>query len=160
MHPFASVPVTIYVVVDDGAAVTDEPVVLLKPVAGDQLYVLAPLDVSIVDNPAQNATGGEIFTTGIGLTVTVTCVVSEHPSEFPITVYVVVELGLAETEEPVVLLKPIDGLHVYVFAPLAESVPVCPAQMVTGGTVTMGTGFTVTVTCAVAVQPNEVPVTV
>ena len=44
-----SVPVTVYVVVDVGLAVTVAPVVLLKPVAGLQLYVLAPPAVNVVD---------------------------------------------------------------------------------------------------------------
>jgi hypothetical protein len=36
VQPFTSVPVTVYVVVDVGFAVTVEPVVALSPVAGDQ----------------------------------------------------------------------------------------------------------------------------
>ena len=47
MHPFTSVPVTVYVVVEVGLAVTVEPVVELSPVAGDQMYVTAPLAVSV-----------------------------------------------------------------------------------------------------------------
>ena len=72
VHPFISVPVTVYVVVEVGDAVTDEPVVLLNPVEGLQLYVLAPLAVRVVDCPAQIATGGLTVTTGSGLTVKVT----------------------------------------------------------------------------------------
>ncbi len=49
-----------------------------------------------------------------------------------------VTIGLAETDEPVVLLNPMAGLHVYVFAPLAASVVDCPAQIVAGETDTMG----------------------
>jgi hypothetical protein len=33
-HPFASVPVTVYVVVFSGVAITEDPVVADKPVAG------------------------------------------------------------------------------------------------------------------------------
>ena len=46
-------------------------------------------------------------------------------------------------------------------APLAASEVAWPAHMGAGvGTVTTGSGFTVMVTCAVAVQPLDVPVTV
>jgi hypothetical protein len=46
------------------------------------------------------------------LTVTVTCVVAVHPLlPVPVTVYVVVEDGEAVTDEPVVLLNPVGGLH-------------------------------------------------
>ena len=41
-HPFAFVPITVYVVVEAGAAVTEGPVVADNPVAGDQAYVTAP----------------------------------------------------------------------------------------------------------------------
>ena len=36
VQPLLSVPVTVYVEVEDGFAVTVEPVVALSPVAGDQ----------------------------------------------------------------------------------------------------------------------------
>ena len=71
-------------------------------------------------------------------------------------------MGLAVTGDPLVLLKPVEGLQLYVFAPPAVNVVDCPEQIVTGGeTVTTGNGFTVTVTCAVLVQPGaDVAVTV
>jgi hypothetical protein len=48
-----------------------------------------------------------------------------------------------------------------VFDPLAKSVADCPEQIGAGvETFTTGTGLTVTVTCAVAVHPLDVPVTV
>jgi hypothetical protein len=72
-----------------------------------------------------------------------------------------VETGFATTEEPVVALNEVVGLHVYEFAPLAVSVVDCPLQIVAEETVTTGRGFTVTVTCVVAVHPLlSVPVTV
>ena len=112
VHPAAEVPVTVYVVVDVGLAVTVDAVVLLKPEEGLQLYVFAPPAVNVVDCPKQIATGGETVTTGNGLTVTVTCAVAVHPAaDVPVTVYVVVEEGLAVTDEPVVLLKPVEGLQ-------------------------------------------------
>jgi hypothetical protein len=67
-------------------------------------------------------TFGETVTTGTGFTVTVTCAVAVQPSASPVTVYVVVEFGVAVTVEPVAELNPVAGLHEYVFAPLALSV--------------------------------------
>ena len=71
-----------------------------------------------------------------------------------------VEDGLAVTDEPVVALNAVDGLQVYVFAPVAASVVLCPTQIVTGATVMVGWLAIVTVTCAVAVHPLASPVTV
>jgi hypothetical protein len=46
-EPHVPLPVTVYVVVVAGVAVTVAPVVALKPVAGDQLYVKPPEAVSV-----------------------------------------------------------------------------------------------------------------
>src|SRR5258705_6612986 len=96
----------------------------------------------------------ETVTTGIGLIVTVTCAVAVHPDASPVTVYVVVEDGLDATDEPVVALNAVEGLHEYVLAPLAVNVADCPAQPAAGVlTVTTGTGLTVTVTTVEPVHP-------
>ena len=50
--------------VDDGFAETLAPVVLLRPVAGDQAYVLAPLAVNVVGCPLQIAVLGETVMAG------------------------------------------------------------------------------------------------
>ena len=61
---------------------------------------------------------------------------------------------------PVVALNAVGGLHAYVFAPLAVRVADCPLQMVcVGETESTGSGFTVTVTCAVEMHPFKSPVT-
>ena len=72
----------------------------------------------------------------------------------------VVAFGFAVTDEPVVALSAVEGLHVYVLAPLAVSVALCPAQIVAGETLITGWLAIVTVTCAVAVHPLASPVTV
>lgn len=56
----------------------------------------------------------------------------------PMTVYVVVLAGVDVTDEPVELLNEAEGLHIYVFAPLAVKVVDCPAQIVAGETDTIG----------------------
>ena len=49
-----------------------------------------------------------------------------HPfTSVPVTVYVVVTVGLAVTELPLVVARPVPGFHTYIFAPVAvkETVP-------------------------------------
>ena len=123
--------------------------------------MLAPLAVSVVLCPIHIDAGATV-TFGWLAIVTVTCAVAVHPSASPVTVYVIVEVGLATTVAPVVVFNEVAGLHVYVFAPLAVSVVFCPVQMVMfGETVTTGIGFTVTVVCADAEHPfASVPVTI
>ena len=69
---------------------------------------------------------------------------------------------MAVTLDPFVELRFVDGVQLYVLAPLAVSDADAPLQIGEGvATVTTGRGFTVTVTCAVAEQPfASVPVTV
>ena len=56
------------------------------------------------------AGGGVTEITGSGFTFTVTCVDAVQPlPSVPVTVYVVVEVGLAVTVEPVVALSPVAG---------------------------------------------------
>jgi len=73
--------------------------------------VLAPDADNVADCPWQIDAGGTVMT-GSGLTVTVTCAVCVHPLRVPVTVYVVVVVGLAVTLAPVVLLNPVGGDHV------------------------------------------------
>jgi hypothetical protein len=92
VHPAVLVPVTVYVVV--ALSVT----VLLAPVPNppDQLYVLAPLAVNSELAPEHIAAGlADADTVGNGFTVNVTVAVPVHPAALvPVTVYVVVELGV------------------------------------------------------------------
>ena len=83
-----------------------------------------------------------------------------HPAALvPVTVYVVVELGVTVLLAP--LPNPPDQL--YVFAPLAVNTELAPLHIAAGLAVaaTDGNGFTVTLTVAVPVHPAVlVPVTV
>src|SRR5258707_14218846 len=105
---------------------------------------------------------GKPATTGMGFTVTVICAEAEHPfASVPITVYEIVEDGLAVTDEPAVELNAVAGLQEYVLAPPAVRVTDCPAQIAAGlVTVTTGSGFTVTVTSSLWLHALDVPVTV
>jgi hypothetical protein len=82
------VPVTVYVVVAVGVAVTDVPVVADKPVPGAQTYVSAPLAVR-TEFPPEQMVGfaGVIVITGFGFTVKVMVDVPVHPfPSVPVTV--------------------------------------------------------------------------
>ena len=61
--PSASVPVTVYVVLTEGLAITVAPVVVFNPVAGDHVYVFAPFAVNVADEPPHTeGLDGEITT--------------------------------------------------------------------------------------------------
>ena len=93
-----------------GLEVTEAPDIVDNPVAGDQEYVVPPLAVSVVDPPAQILTGAPALMVGNGLTVTVTEDVSLHPEPLkPVTVYVVVAVGLAVTDAPDIAESPVAG---------------------------------------------------
>lgn len=112
VHPLTEVPVMVYVVVAVGHAFTLEPVVALSAVLGVQVYVLAPLAVSVAQLPWQIVAGGTVIV-GVGFTVTVTTCVSVHPLALvPVIVYEVVTVGHALTLAPVVALSAVLGVHV------------------------------------------------
>jgi len=134
VHPAVLVPVTVYVVV--ALSVT----VLLAPVPNppDQLYVLAPLAVNSELAPEHIAAGlADADTVGNGFTVTVTVAVPVHPAVLvPVTVYVVVALGVT------VLLAPVPNPpdQLYVLAPLAVKTVLCPEHIILGLALTDNTG--------------------
>jgi hypothetical protein len=74
------VPVTVYIVVAEGVAVTTAPVVVLRPVAGIHEYVVAPDAVSVEDEPLHIVPAEALALTG-GATVTVTDEVLLHEDE-------------------------------------------------------------------------------
>ena len=72
-------------------------------------------------------------------------------------------MGVATTDVPVVVFKPAEGDHEYVFAPPAVNVRDCEAQAivaVVGDTVVVGKGFTVIETLAAALHVVTGSVTV
>lgn len=77
--------------------------------------------------PPHTSLAPDIEHVGIGFTVTV--IVAERwqpvPSvDVPVTVYVVVVVGLATTVTPLVVFKPVAGLQVYVYDAAEEAVKV------------------------------------
>ena len=87
VHPLDAAPVIVYVVVTEGLAVTDAPVVALSPVAGLHVYETAPLAVMETEPAGQMvADAGEDKTIGEGSTVMVMVPVPEHPLFVPVTV--------------------------------------------------------------------------
>jgi hypothetical protein len=101
------------VIVEVGLADTLEPVVALRFVFGDQVYVVAPLAVNVVEFPEHIVGGAESVTVGVVFTVTTTVAVAlAQPPVVPVTLYVVVVVGLADTLEPVVALRFVLGVHV------------------------------------------------
>ena len=155
VHPAVLVPVTVYVVVPLGVTVM---LAVLPPVF--QLYVFAPLAVNTELAPLHIADGLAVaVTVGNEFTVTLTAAVPVHPAVLvPVTVYVVVELGVTVM---LAVLPPV--FQLYVFAPLAVNTDVAPLHIAAGlaVAVTDGNGFTVTLTVAVPVHPAVlVPVTV
>lgn len=157
VQPLAAVPVTVYVVFALGVTVTEVP--LSDP--GIQVYVAAPLPVSVVVLPAQMVPLEIVAVTfGVAFTVMTCVAVFEQPAEtVPVTVYVVVVVGETVTEVP--LSDP--GIHVYVVAPLPVSVAELPEQIVAPVEEidTVGCAPTVMATVLVPVQPlPAVPVRV
>ena len=67
-------PVTVYIVVTAGLAVTVAPVVEDNPVTGLHEYVVAPLAVKVAPLPLQNAAGVGTEIVGRALTVAVTAI--------------------------------------------------------------------------------------
>ena len=79
LQPDTLVPVTVYMVLIAGLAVTDELVLEARPVAGVQLYVPAPDALITVDVPLQIVTPRLTAITGTRLTVTATAAVLWQP---------------------------------------------------------------------------------
>jgi len=123
VQPSGVVPVTEYVVVAVGLTVTFG----LVPNPFDQLNVVPMISELTVKSELsfrQISVGVALAViVGNGFTVTLTVAVPVHPAVLvPVTVYVVVELGVT------VLLAPVPNPpdQLYVFAPLAVNTVVCP----------------------------------
>ena len=102
----------VYVVLAEGLADTLAEFALLKPVAGNHVYVFAPDTLNTVALPAQIV---PLFVerTGKGFTTTLAAEVSLHPATLsPTTWYTIETVGLAVTVPPLLLLNAVGGDHV------------------------------------------------
>ena len=117
------------------------------------------MGVKVTELPAQTV-GLFTVTTGLGLIVTTDVAVPTHPFVFPVTTYVVVVAGFAVTTLPVVALKFVEGVQLYVVPPLADSVADVPAHIVALLTIIESDGAIDTVDVVVPVQVPLVPVIV
>ena len=166
LHPAILVPVTVYVVVPDGVAVTGVPVDELKPVAGLQVYELPPEAPMVVDAPAQIVAVPPLAViVGMAFTVKALVAVLLQPEALvPVMVYVVVTVGVAVTVVPVDELRLAAGVHVYVLPPEALIVVDAPAHIVVAPpfAVMVGNAFTVTCVVVLVIVPVvlQVPVPV
>lgn len=92
---------------------------------------------------------------GVGVTETVDELTDEQLLSVPVTVYIVVEVGLITILAVVAVV-----FHKYAVAPLAVNVAELPAQTVAELTLTVGVVFTVTVVVFKSEQFPLVPVIV
>jgi hypothetical protein len=115
VHPEALLPITVYVAVNGGEAITVDPVELLSEDEGVHVYVEAPDAIMVSDPPEQMLPDDEavILMLGEGLIDIFTLSFPAHPLPLiPVTTYVIAVVGVAITTAPVVALNPVDGLHV------------------------------------------------
>ena len=105
-----------------------------------------PLAVKVAEEPKQIAAELTVVVLVEVLTVTIEVAVLVQPfKSVPVTVYVIVLVGLAVTLEPVTVFKFVAGDHVYVLAPKAFNIVDVPEQIVEEVAVTVGFGKIVTV---------------
>ena len=92
-----------------GEAVTVAPVVADNPVEGLQEYDVAPLAVRLVEDPTQIGFPPETLIIRWGVTVMIVLMVSVQAPLVAVTIYLVVEVGLATTVEPLLTERLVAG---------------------------------------------------
>ena len=153
LHPAPLIPVTVQVAEELGETVMTD---VVAPVLQEQ--VMAPLAVSVAEEPLQTEATPEIVMDGKVFTVIVWLVLELHPAPLiPVTVYVAEELGETVMTD---VVSPV--LHEQVRAPSAVSVAEEPLQTdVTPEIVMDGKAFTVIVWLVLELHPAPlIPVTV
>lgn len=112
-QPLLSLPVTMYVVVVAGLAMGLGQLVQLSPVAGVHVKVSAPVASNVTPMPLHIAVSPPAATTGRGLTVTLTVSRAEQLLPLvPVTIYMVVVVGLAVGAAQFVQLSPDAGVQI------------------------------------------------
>lgn len=84
---------------------------VFNAVVGDQEYVVAPDALKEMFEPLQILLFAVLLIVGLGFTVNTTVLVVVHPEDVPVTVYVVVLVGVAVSEVAVVEDNPVAGDH-------------------------------------------------
>jgi len=118
---------------------------------GCHVYVVAPVPFNTVELPEHIVVAlAEAVTVGVVFTVTATVTGDEaaQPEAVPVSVYVIETVGLAVTIAPVLALKLVLGVQVYVAALLPVNVVEVPEHIVEGAADAdnVGVAFTVTTT--------------
>jgi hypothetical protein len=119
---------------------------------GFQVYVEAPVPVKVAVLPIHNTVGLELAVkVSVGFTVNETVVVFEQIPLSPVTVYIVVAVGVTTIVVPVNA----PGFHVYEVAPFAVNVDELPEHIAVGDAiaVTVGLAMTFIVSVLVVEQP-------
>jgi hypothetical protein len=143
-------PETVYTVVLVGF------IVILAEVAPVfQVYVVTPDADNVADEPAHIEVELTVITGELATIILAVAVLTQPPADVPVTVYEVLDVGLAVK---LAVVAPV--FQVYVLAPVALNVAVEPAQIVVELTAVVGKELTVTLTILVLLQPEVVPVTV
>ncbi len=121
------------------------------------MYVDAPLAVNVPVPPVQIVVE-VVDIVGAAFVVTVVVADAEQVPAVTTTVYVVFVFTVAVTTLPVVALRPVAGLQLYVLAPdVAVNVAMLPAQTVGLFTVITKLGITFTATVILPVQVPDEP---
>jgi hypothetical protein len=116
------------------------------------VYVEAPVPVKVAVLPMHNTVGLELaVNVSVGLTVNETVVVFEQIPLSPVTVNIVVAVGVTTIVVPVNA----PGFHVYEVAPFAVNVDELPEHIAVGDAiaVTVGLAMTFIVSVLVVEQP-------
>lgn len=150
LHPFTSVPVTVYIVVVVGRALVIAQVPQDRAVAGDQLYVSPPVALTVNDPPHD---GPPVVALIVGNAFTVTVVVVVHPASVQV-ITVVPALSPVNTPDvlPIVAITPTAGLllpHQQLVGPVNNDDDPTHADVVP---VTVGDGSTVMVTVSFTID--------
>lgn len=156
IQPEATCPLTVYVVLVEGAGVTTEPV----KAPGNHVQVVAPLDDNVNVVPAQTVEDDDpAVTVGVVPTDRFNVRLAVQPSALvPVTVYIVVPAGVTTTVFPVNA----PGFQVQVLAPVLVSVAVLEEHKMVGLLVAVRLRVdTFTLSVVVPLHPfTSVPVTV
>ena len=119
---------------------------MLSPVAGLHEYIVPPDAFRVVLPPLQIDVTPEVVMVGNAVTVTEIIFVAVQLPPVPVTVYVILAVGVDVTFDPVTTFNAVDGDQLYEVAPLTLNAVAEPEQTeATLGPVSTGASETVIV---------------